>query len=456
MGFLGFVRKVAATIERNQLARQGERILVAVSGGADSVALLAALEALTPDWSFRLTVAHLDHGLRGSDGAQDRQFVEALAARFHYPCVSEAASLEDGPNLEARARATRYRFLDRAARRAECGRIAVGHTQGDQAETVLLRLLRGAGARGLAGMAPRTGRLIRPLLECSREEALEFLRARGLPWVEDATNRNERFARNRVRHRLLPALVADAGPGIIRGLARTAALLRDEDRLLDELAARALEAATRGASLGVAGLRETPPPLRRRVLRLWLAAARGSLRGIGATHIRALERSIAGHESSIVMLAGGRVRSEAGTLHWETGEAAPAMPFSYYVTPGACVSRADLGWEVTFSTPAAWSADYQLPGDQWTAVFDLCQLPLPLTLRSVRPGDRIRAIGLAGSQKLQDLLINEKVPRSMRPTLPLLAAGNEVLWVPGYRRSDRATLNATSTAVMWAAFRRMA
>ena len=437
------------------MARRGERILVAVSGGPDSVALLGVLDALAPEWALGLTVAHLDHGLRGPDSVHDREFVEAMARRLGYPWLTEKATLRGGGNLEARAREARYRFLERAAKSAACGRIAVGHTQTDQAETVLLHLLRGAGTHGLGGMAPCRGRIIRPLLDIAREEVLVFLQEQGLSWVEDRTNRDERFARNRLRGRLLPALITEAGPGIVAGLARTADLVRADDELLDDLARQALGTAASGNRLEVRALKEICPALRRRVLRLWLSVARGSLRRVSRVHISAIEKALEGTESTLAALPGGAVRCEAGFISWEWDARPILSSFSASVVAGAQVTRADLGWEVSLSDPEPWMAGQPFPRDRWVAVFDFCRLPQPLVLRSARPGDRIHPMGLGGAQKMQDLFVNGKVPRSARTSVPLLAVGDDVLWVPGLSRSVIATVSPATTTVVWARFRRV-
>jgi tRNA(Ile)-lysidine synthase len=453
MSSSAFIRKVATAIERDRLARHGEHILVAVSGGADSVALLTVLHGLVPLWGFRLTAAHLDHGLRGADGLRDREFVEALAQELGYPCITDTGSLEPTGNLEARARSARYRFLEQAASSAACDRIAVGHTQNDQAETVLLRLLRGAGTRGLGGMAPRRGRIIRPLLDTTREEILAFLHERGLRWVEDRSNRDDRFTRNRVRHHLLPALAAHAGPRIVSALANTADLLRKEDEVLEEIARQVIDTARSGHRLEVRALKKMPAAIRRRVLRLWLATERGSLGGVSRAHLRTIERAMEKTESRLVALPRGSARCEAGFLGWEPEPISQPASFSTEIAPGKTVRRPDLGWEVSLSAPEPCAAGQLLPQDRWTAVFDVAQLPRKLVLRSVYPGDRIRPLALGGTQKLQDVLVNAKVPRSRRPGLPLLAAGTEVLWVPGLSRSVIATLTPATKVVVWARFR---
>ena len=451
MGRDRLIRKVTDTIVRHQLLRAGDHVLVAVSGGADSVALLGALDTLRERWSLRLTVWHLDHGLRALESARDREFVEQLAGQLGLAIIVERTRIVPGRNLEARARDVRYRRLEAAARGAGCRRIAVGHTQTDQAETLLLRLLRGAGTRGLGGMAPRRGAIIRPLLECSRDEVLQFLEAHGLGWVEDTSNRDERFTRNRVRHRLLPGLLGFAGPRLPELLARTATLLREDERFLQAVTRRRLGRAGGAPDLDLSLVRGLAPAIRTRALRRWIGAARGSLRGIGWAHIELLERHLESTESGSIALPGGVVRYEAGALRWEVDTGTGVEPFSHDVAIPGRVCRPDLGWELEVSTPAPWAGI--LPENAWAAVFDRDRLPPGLLVRSARPGDRMRPLGLRGRQKLQDLFVNAKVARSRRGTWPVLAGGSEVLWVPGVARSAMATVGIATTRIVWAGCR---
>jgi tRNA(Ile)-lysidine synthase len=451
-----FVRKVAAEIERHELARPGHHVLVAVSGGADSVALLATLHRLAPRLRLRLTVWHLDHGLRGDAGGRDLAFVVALAKRLGLTVRAERVIVAPGPNLEERARRIRHARMRRAADRAGCTRIALGHTQTDQAETLLLRLFRGAGRRGLAAMAPRRGVIVRPLLGCTREEVRAFLRASGHEWVEDATNRDERFTRNRLRRRIMPALVGEIGARLVGRLARTAAILGEEDRFLDGVAKRRREQARRTPdTLDAPTLGRLPAAIRRRVLRLWLGEVRGDLRGITAAHLHAVERCLGSPESRVLDLPRGRVRVEAGTVRWELPTRPPAgVAFTHALRPGDCVDRKDLGWVLGVGRPRAWRPGTSLPADTWQAVFDADRLPLPLVVRGVRPGDRIRPIGMTGTQKLQDMFVDARVPRSQRGTRPVLVGGEEVLWVPGIKRSAVAAVHGGTTRVVWVACRR--
>ncbi|OGK94457.1 MAG: tRNA lysidine(34) synthetase TilS, partial [Candidatus Rokubacteria bacterium RBG_16_73_20] len=195
---MSFLRRVERTIRRHAMLAGGEAVLAAVSGGADSVALLHALVALAPAWRLRLSVLHVDHGLR-PDAARDAEFVRALGARLGVPVEVARVAVSPRGSLEAAARAARYAALAAAADRVGAARIALGHTADDQAETVLMRLLEGAGVRGLAGIPPVRGRFVRPLIERRRAEVVAELGRTGLAWVEAPTNADPRFLRNRVR-----------------------------------------------------------------------------------------------------------------------------------------------------------------------------------------------------------------------------------------------------------------
>ena len=240
-------------------------MLVAVSGGADSVALLAALHELRDELAIRGRGGHLDHGLRGAESDADRAFVEALAARLAIPLVVERAQLAAG-NVEAEARHARYAFLARAAAASGATKIATAHTQDDQAETLLLRLLRGAGRRGLGGIRPRRGAIIRPLLLCDRVQVRYFLCERGLAWRRDRSNFDFGLARTRVRAGYLPALARELNPRLSRALARLADVLRDEDVLLDRIASTVPGMRER---LDLAVLAALEPAIARRVVRRW-------------------------------------------------------------------------------------------------------------------------------------------------------------------------------------------
>jgi tRNA(Ile)-lysidine synthase len=273
--------------------RAEEALVVALSGGPDSVALADALARAAAVRGFRVVAAHLDHGLRPGS-ADDARFCAALAGRlgiaFRSACADVAAARR-GRGLEEAARDARYAFLREVAREAGARFIAVAHTRDDQAETVLLRLLRGSGSQGLAAMPPRSGALLRPLLGVSRLQVMDYLAARGLEWREDPSNADQALLRNRVRRELIPYLESRFNPSLRATLARSAAILADEADALASEAGRLLAAVRRSDADGVLlsrdGLRAAPRAVARLALRQALEQL-GGRRGVGAVHVERL------------------------------------------------------------------------------------------------------------------------------------------------------------------------
>lgn len=316
----------------------GETIVVGVSGGADSVALLDGLASLSGAGGFRLVAAHLDHGLR-PDSAADVAFCAELCGRLGVAFRTEPADVRaraerEHGGLEQAARRARYEFLRSVRREHAAAAIAVAHTRDDQAETLLLRLLRGSGRRGLAGMRARNGEVLRPMLAVSRGDVLTHLRARGLPWREDPTNADRTLLRNRVRHELLPYLEERFNPRLREVLARTAMLLADEADLLSASAgeglAQALRADGEAIVLDRASLARMPPALARIAIRQVLERA-GGLRGVSAGHVEkilALVRSRAPRVRRMPLPGGREVECRSG--HVRVGQrtaAGSARPY---------------------------------------------------------------------------------------------------------------------------------
>jgi len=435
-----FLIAIGHTIARRRLLRGRDSILVAVSGGPDSVALLAALSELGHG-RWRIGVGHVNHRLRGRDSQRDQVFVERLAARLGYVVHVAEGPLASSSNLEERARERRYTLLSDIARRSRFRVVATAHTRDDQAETVLHRLLRGSGLGGAGGIQPeRADGIVRPLLEVSRRDVLEFLARRGLRYRNDRSNRAERFTRNRIRRSLLPLLEREFNPAVRAALARFADLSRDDDALLDALAAKRARRLTRGGGLDCRGLARLPEALRRRVARQWLAARRGDLRAIGLEHIeRICELAVRGEEGKRLALPGGSVRRERGSLEWSRG-----VPRSRRYRR-ALAAGDDLrirGWRLR----SRMTRQAATPGP-WRAVFDARALDgAKMTVRSPRPGDRIRPLGLGGSKKLQDVFVDAKVPKAARTDWPVVEAAGTVLWVPGLARSESALIAGRSRA----------
>jgi len=406
----------------------GQTVVAGLSGGPDSVAMLDALLLLAPARGLRVVAAHLDHGLRPTS-KDDVAFCRELCRRLGVPLHEGSADVagraqRDGGGVEEAAREERYAFLRGVKEDEEAAAIAVAHTRDDQAETLLLRLLRGAGRRGLAAMRERSHDLWRPLLAVSRAEVLAHLRARELPSREDPTNADPSFLRNRVRSELLPYLESRLNPSARETLARAAALLAEEDDLLAELAdalwMRVARQEGKVALLDRQALRSAPRALARRALRRALAET-GGLRGVGHDHVEGLLALAGGASGRRLPLPGGREAFvRFGQIRLGPRLAA-ARPFAFDLpVPG----RVELpGGQAV----VARSADGPALAEERSAV--VAAPEGPLVVRSRRAGDRVRA-GI-GDVSLKRFLIDRRIPADLRPRLPLVAAGSLVLWVPG-------------------------
>ena len=435
---VALLRQVQRTIERYNLLQGGDRVLVAVSGGPDSVALLGALAALSGPLGVELCVAHFNHQLRGAESLRDQRCAETVAERLGVRCVvGKSRQAGTGANLEARARDERYAFLTTVAEAQACTKIATGHTLDDQAETVLMRVLRGSGYDGLAGIRAARGRIVRPLLECSRRQVLTFLDGADLPWCVDSSNADRRFLRNRVRAEVIP-LLRSINPAVIRTLASVAEIAGAELGLLDEWVACVLsEASTDEGGLRVAAFESIAPQLRGRLVRAWLRERRDGLARLNAAHIHAvLSLVTGGRPNAQVRLPGGQsVVREYDRLRFHPGGAAPVPEPAHWLTHGAALDLGS-GWRIAAEVSPLDDGKWQVPVNLLSLVADADTVGLPLLVRSPRAGDRIRPLGLGGSRKLQDVFVDRKIPAESRRTCPVVETGGVILWVPGVVRGE--------------------
>lgn len=444
------LRRVAETIREHRLVEPGSTVLVAVSGGADSMALFQALAELRQTLDVTLAVAHLDHQLRAEASRGDAAFVEARAAALDVPFHLEAADVrgladKEGVSLEMAARAARYGFLRRVAKTHGYAAAATGHTLDDQAETLLLRLARGAGTGGLSGIARSAVvdgiRVIRPLLDVRHETLVSFLKERGLTWREDASNRDLAFLRNRVRHEILPRMRDLLNPRVEEALARAANLLEADERWLE---ARTADVAPRvwadddPARIDVHRLAELPLAARRRVVRAWLAG-QGVDPDVLDYHVLhrvlGLADSIEG-SARVPLPGGGEVERSYGVLALRPGDAPVLAVFDEVLRiPGETlvpeaglrvVARRRRGRGPASAGPIGTfpaTASFRLNRTEEDAVH----------IRTWRPGDRIVLPGTAGTRKVQDVFTDAKVARLVRRKVPLLVCRDEVIWIPGYQ-----------------------
>jgi len=476
---MALAARVLDTIRRHALLRRGERVLVALSGGSDSVALLFLLRELASAGELTVAgVAHLNHGLRDAAN-EDEQFCRALAGSCDLPFRSDLVdvrrrAVEHRTTLEDAGRTARYELFARVSRELQADVVATGHTVNDQAETFLLRLLRGAGSRGLGGVRPRVGQVIRPLLDLDRAELRAYLAQLGQPFRDDASNDDVGIPRNRIRHELLPLLQRDFSPGIVGILAREAEIARsDEDRLQREAIDLASLIVLRGndeSSCDTAGvevdadaLSATHPALAGRVVRLAMErVAPGGF--VGFDHIdRLLEFARDKGARGPLSLPGQSASRQGSKILLRRPELPQPFANSFRVSlsiPGEVV-LADQGWAVS-----ATSGDTQ-PGHSTGTLNVECPrleqpvaadgLSLPLAVRSRKPGDRFSPLGMGGrKKKLQDVLVDRKVAREVRDSLPLVVdSADNIVWVVGQSVAEDFRVTGASQAVIFLKARRL-
>jgi len=460
--------RVRAFLSRHQMLAPGDAVGVAVSGGADSVALLLLLEELREALGIRLAVLHFNHQLRGAEADADEQFVAQIAAARPYPLFAARedvgrAAREQGWNLEDVARRLRYQFFSSVVQAGRVTRVAVAHTADDQAETVLAHLLRGTGPAGLAAIYPVAGHIVRPLLAIRRRELREYLAARGQDWREDSTNLDTSRLRARIRQNLLPQLERDFQPQIVAGLGRLAELSREDaafwELLAAERAAQLTEKTSRGAAIRAADLLAPLPSatvsqaparsdalaaLRKRLVRRIVADLKGDARQLDAQHVEQVLH-LAGEcaNGSRVTLPGGVVIEKESDRLWfslaKNAQAAgpetllPAQTYEYRVELGgqesAVVSVPEIGRRFRLKSidwPSSGSETKELAN-----ALDQALLRFPLVLRNWRPGDSYRPHGRRRAHKLKQLLHSSRVAGRARQGWPVLTSGGSLVWARG-------------------------
>lgn len=462
--------KIAARVldpVRTVLARAqvspSDTILIALSGGPDSVALTHALRILqqppgSPQPAYRLAAAHLNHRLRRGESDRDERFVRDLCRRLEIELVVErAAGLSaDSANLEECARDQRYAFLNRTADRMGARHIVTAHHADDQAETVLLRLLRGSGAAGLAAMAETgPGRLIRPLLAVRRNQILAWLEAIGAEYVTDATNFSPDILRNRVRHQLIPMLEREYIPGLGRRLSELGSELRALDDFLTAAALRELDTRTRpGNRLDIRGFSDLHPALAMTLMREFVRRRLGGLRRFGRGHFNSMRRlCLDGGPSSMIasLPCGWRLRREYTSVVVE--QRANDSPAQYALTLAmtgeTVVDAAGVMFDgrIIAAGEAGFPSYPWHPGDTMQAYFDAGEVCC-LAVRGFRLGDRLKPLGLNGSRKLHNVFIDHKVPRAQRSNWPLVVVHGEIAWVPKLMRARVALMTPATRTVL--------
>lgn len=423
-------QKLLSFCKQNALLLPGDRVCVAVSGGADSMALLTALLALRERLGITVCAAHFHHGLRGQEADRDAEFVSDWCRAHDVPCAvgrgdTQKRAAETGESLEEAARALRYAFFETL----DADKIATAHTADDNAETVLLHLLRGTGLRGLAGIPARRGRFVRPLLALTREDVEIYLRSHGVPHVEDSSNAADDCVRNRLRHRVLPLLRAE-NPAFAQSVLREGRILRQEDDYLSALAAAAEEGCRDNGGWSCRALSALEPVLRHRVLLGMLRAL--PLENPSQVHLQALERLIASASpsASCTLPEGWTARRENDRLVLDRADF-PVCPTAPLNIPGVTV-LSEIGLQIrAFVTENSNFAKK----NAFTFAFRYDMIAASAwSVRARQVGDSLRLPG--GSRSLKRLLIDRKVPRAQRDALPVVLCGGRVAGVLGLAVSE--------------------
>lgn len=442
------VAEVQRFIDIHELLHLGAKVVVSVSGGADSMALLSLLHQLQSTYRLTLSVAHVNHQLRVGEAIRDALFVERYADKlglpFHKVDVDvKALKRRTGLSPQHAARQLRHDALQSLSRSLAATHIALGHTADDQAETLLMRLLRGGGPAGLAGMPAKRMPFVRPLLGVHRDFILEYLRTTDVPWVEDSSNANRSYLRNRVRLDLMPTLRV-YHPHIAQRLHQVADMLRTDNDVLEQrteaLARQVLSREVGNAMLSIrrAPFSAAPLAMQRRLLRyaidrLPFSGDRASFRDV-ETLVRF---AVSGVNVGRRLTLAGQVMAEQHNdvvLLWQA-RALPSTSLTVILPVPGTLSLHGLASTLTAKTVAR-GEDGRGRSESRVALLDFDAATSPLSLRFPRPGDRFRPLGATGSQKLQDFFVNKRVPRAIRPYVPLVLAGPEILWVVGHRIAE--------------------
>ena len=435
------LQRVREYIIHHRLVGDGDLVVVGVSGGPDSVALLHMLLQLREALGCRVHAAHLHHGLR-AEADRDQKLVESICREWGVPLswrrvdVARMAG-EEKMSVEEAGREIRYRFLEDVRRDTGGHKIATAHHRGDQAETILLHLIQGTGASGLQGILPRRDRIIRPLLDLTKTEIVDYLEYHRLPYRIDSSNFDNNYLRNRIRWELLPLLEQRFNPGMVDVLCRLAEVMREENHYWDELVREAMEEVVQEGeefplTVRVDRLQPMPLGLKRRVIYQILRRAGG--RRVSWDDVERVIGLLSQRESGRrVPVSGGRwVRKSYDVLEFDVEEKAP-VDFCYELEVPGRTEIKEIGLLLLARLLSA--APTVAAGE--AAVFDWEALKKPLIIRSRRPGDTFRPLGLGGSQKLKKYLIDKKIPRSQRDRIAILAADDEIYWVIGHRQDER-------------------
>ena len=454
--------QVKRTIDRYQLLEKGDRVIVGVSAGVDSMVLLYLINAHREAFDLSLIVAYVNHGLRPEESEQEAQLVRKESAQLGCPFeyghfdVKEFQKLRN-LSLQDAARRIRFHFFNDLLRKHHAQKIALGHHADDQVETFLLRLIRGSGLEGLKGILPiREGRVIRPLLEVWREEIESFAKDKEIPFLSDSSNQKDYYLRNRIRLTLIPFIEREYQPNFKEIIFRTSGFLRGENDYLEKGASKTYEEMMKEEkgihSFKFSEYQSLHPAIRWRVIKKLLEGIHPKetvLEEGGGLDVHQVYQKLQSSSPSFLLEfpQGFWMKKQYDTVLLGKGRIKPIPPFEVdLICPGRTFIE-EIGKEVVIKiTNLDKSGSYNAPPT--AALINYESLQFPLKIRNFRPGDRFQPLGTKGTQKLKEFFIDHKVPRFERPNIPLLISGERIAWVIGYRIDEQVKVTEKTERVL--------
>ncbi len=438
------IDKLKDTVNHFNLLKKGDRVLVAVSGGPDSVALLFGLFALKTGLNLKLFVAHLNHKLRGTESDEDERFVRNLASQLKLEFFSKKVDVKKEAkkqklSIEECARKVRYQYLEKIAQKIKADKIATGHQADDQAETFLMRLLRGAGGAGLSGIPPKRGKIIRPLIRTTRKEIESYLKANKITVRLDSTNYLPDFYRNRIRLKLLPKIKKEFNPKIVEVLNRTADIISGQQEFVEKTSERTLPGSgifrQDKIIIDLKKLSGYDICLQREMIRICIRKLKGDLNRLSFDSVDRSLNLIRQKKSGKKIKLVGKIWLEVGEKEIVCFIEKKKKEFDYLLTiPGEVNLR---GGKVRIKSEIIQRQLRNLiPPNRIVAYLDMDKMQKPFRLRNRKKGDRFTPLGMRGAKTLADFFIDAKVPHHLREEVLILTSKGRIVWVVGYRISE--------------------
>jgi tRNA(Ile)-lysidine synthase len=473
------IERVIRTIKDYSMLYSDDSVLACVSGGSDSVALLHILSILSPRFNIKIGVAHLDHSLRERDSEQDAKFVESLALKLDLPFHIKKMHLQkyaknEKLSLEDAGRKARYDFFLNISEKAGYSRIATAHHAGDNAELILMNMLRGTGKSGLSGIPPvrkKGGKsIIRPLIHLSKSEIHAFLSENRLHYVQDSTNLDTKYLRNRIRHNLIPEMRSSYNPKIVKALNRMGTIIQDEENWIEEIVGREMnDLVFRENDMSIrfpaSHFMEKPLPLRRRIVRSLIRQVKGDLKQMTYDHIDSIlhlierchsEGQVHLPDEILIEVSAGQVliikKKRIARPPKTKTNSQPEFVFSYNLSkpgsPSTTVLIREIGKQIRFSdTEITGPVDFNKKESN-VAWIDMDKIEFPLTIRNILPGDRFSPLGMEGTQKIKKFFINSKIKKITRAACPILLSNDRIIWVGGLQIDNSVKVTSSTKKIL--------